>query len=294
MPELPEVETIRRGLAEVLPGRRIAKAVASIQKMCVSHLDTCIADAVAGETYDQVRRIGKILIIDLEKVTLLVRLGMTGQLTFRDPKLQDDGQFSVHPVTGLQRAAQHAPDKHTHIVIEHSDGTMLCYRDIRRFGRWIAYPRAEADSAEELRSLGPDPLACPQELEAHLLKALAKTSRAIKTVLLDQSVVCGLGNIYADEALFGCGICPSRPANSLAPAEIASLAAFIPPMLLQSIANRGTTFSDYRDSSGHPGSNQNSLQVYGRYGSACYKCGTVLEKCTLGGRTSTWCPRCQS
>ena len=293
MPELPEVETIRRGLEPVLPGRRISKVTVSFPKMTVSHTGRDLAEEIDGQTYSQVRRLGKILILDLERTSLLVRLGMTGQLTFRDPQIQDDEKFSVHPVTGLQRAVQHAPDKHTHIVIEHSDATMLCYRDVRRFGHWIAYKREDVEQAPELLALGPDPLAQPDRLEAHLLKTLAKTSRAIKTVLLDQSVICGLGNIYADEALFGSHICPGRPANSLTPQEIAALAAFIPPMLLRSIANRGTTFSDYRDSSGQPGNNQNSLQVYGRHGQECYSCGTVLEKCTLGGRTTSWCPRCQ-
>lgn len=293
MPELPEVETIRRGLEPVLPGRRISKVTINFPKMTVSHTGRALAEEIDGQAYTQVRRLGKILILDLECTTLLIRLGMTGQLTFRDPQKSDDKAFAIHPITGLQRAVQHAPDKHTHIVIEHSDATMLCYRDVRRFGHWIAYDRDTAEQAPELLALGPDPLACPDLLESHLLKALAKTSRNIKTVLLDQSVICGLGNIYADEALFGSHICPNRPANSLTPSEIAALAAFIPPMLLKSIANRGTTFSDYRDSSGQPGHNQNSLQVYGRHGKECYRCGTVLEKCTLGGRTTTWCPNCQ-
>lgn len=218
---------------------------------------------------------------------------MTGQLTFRDTRYPDDSTFDIHPITGLQRASQHAPDKHTHIVIEHSDGTFLCYRDIRMFGRWIAYPSSEVDRAPELLALGPDPILAPQILNAHLRSTLAKTSRAIKVVLLDQAVVCGLGNIYVDEALFACSIRPMRPANSLNISEIANLAEYIPIMLQRAISNRGTTFSDYRDSDGNPGHNQESLKVYGRYGQACYRCGTTLERSTIGGRTSSWCPKCQ-
>ncbi len=295
MPELPEVETIRSGLAPKLPGRRIHRVTIDAPKLAASHTGKPLEEELPGQAYTAVRRLGKILIIDLERFTLLVRLGMTGQLTFRDLSLPDDNEFSVHPVTGLQRtASQHSPDKHTHIIAEHEDGTMLCYRDIRMFGHWILYDRAQADKAPELLALGPDPVAtAPDMLAAHLRSKLGKTARCIKTVLLDQAIICGLGNIYADEALYLSHIRPDRAAKSLTAAEVEALSQVIPPMLQRSIANRGTTFSDYRDSEGNPGHNQDSLQVYGRYGSACYGCGTTLERLTLGGRTTSWCPNCQ-
>ena len=294
MPELPEVETIRRGLAPKLPGRTVARVTVDRPKLAVSHTARPLEEDLLGQTYQAVRRIGKILLVDLERTSVLVRLGMTGQMTFRDPGLPDATKFSVHPVTGLQRAPQHAPDKHTHIIVEHSDGTMTCYRDIRMFGRWIAYPREQVDKAPELLGLGPDPVAQPEHLGEHLLLMLPKTSRAIKVALLDQSLICGLGNIYVDEALFGCHIHPATPAHDLTIKQIEALAAFIPNMLERAIANRGTTFSDYRDSEGNPGHNQDSLQVYGRYGHECFHCGSTLERLTLGGRTTTWCPTCQA
>lgn len=294
MPELPEVETIRRGLAPKLPGRTIARVTVDRPKLVVCHTTLPLEEDLLGQTYQSVRRRGKILIVDLERTSVLVRLGMTGQMTFRDPALPDAAKFSVHPVTGLQRAPQHAPDKHTHIVVEHSDGTMACYRDIRMFGRWIAYPREQVEDAPELLGLGPDPVAQPECLREHLLRELPKTTRAIKVALLDQALICGLGNIYVDEALFGCRIYPATPGRELNKDQIEALAQFIPSLLERAIANRGTTFSDYRDSEGNPGHNQDSLQVYGRYGQECYRCGSTLERLTLGGRTTTWCPQCQA
>jgi len=293
MPELPEVETIRRGLLKYLPGRKIAH----IEVKCPKLLINCSAEelerTLKGQSYADLNRLGKILIIKCGRHSLLVRLGMTGQLTFRDPEKPDSNEFKIHPVTGLQRnESQFAPDKHTHIILSHEDGTSLCYRDIRKFGRWYLYANEALDSSPELMSLGPDPFRADYTLE-NLRKSLHKTARAIKTALLDQSVVCGLGNIYADEALFAAKILPQRPAGSLTEAELERLYAAVKPILQSSIDNRGTTFSDYRDADGNKGENVGSLKVYGRSGKACPLCGETLVKASIGGRTSTWCPKCQ-
>ncbi|MBQ7501871.1 bifunctional DNA-formamidopyrimidine glycosylase/DNA-(apurinic or apyrimidinic site) lyase [bacterium] len=293
MPELPEVETIRRGLLKYLPGRKIAGIEIKCPKLLINCSAADLERSLSGQSYADLDRLGKILIIKCERHSLLVRLGMTGQLTFRDPELPDHNEFKIHPVTGLQRnESQYSPDKHTHIIIAHEDGTSLCYRDIRKFGRWYLYANGDLDASPELKSLGPDPFRCDYTLE-NLREALRRTSRAVKTALLDQSIICGLGNIYADEVLFAAKIQPLRPADSLSDEELERIYSAVKPILQSSIDNRGTTFSDYRDADGNKGENVSSLKVYGRGGKNCLHCGETLNKASVGGRTSTWCPKCQ-
>ena len=292
MPELPEVETIRSGLSLSLPGRTIAHVDIRVAKLISRPSPEDFAASLTGQTYTSLRRKGKILIIDLTDFSLLVRLGMTGQLTFRTPERPDQDEFTIHPITGLQRAVQHVPDKHTHIIIEHSDGTQLNYRDIRKFGHWFLYPRHLVDDSRELKALGPDPLS-PEFTQPALQEALSHTHRCIKAALLDQALICGLGNIYVDEVLFQSHVRPDRPACEINAEECSRMYTCIPQILLSSIANRGTTFSDYRDSHGNPGDNAESLKAYGRYGQPCLVCGSEMQRSTLGGRTSSWCPNCQ-
>ncbi|MBQ7529935.1 DNA-formamidopyrimidine glycosylase [bacterium] len=274
MPELPEVETIRRGLEGYLPGRKIAKVKIGLPKLLINADVDDFSRAVVGETFTSVRRKGKILILDLEKHSILVRLGMTGQLTFHNSEDEE------------------ATDKHTHIIVKNDDDSSLRYRDIRQFGKWYLYSTEELVNCRELNDLGPDPFQDEYTLEA-LTENLCSTSRAIKTALLDQKIVSGLGNIYADEVLFDCGVNPNRSAKLLTEDEIKSIYVSIPKILQKSIDNRGTTFSDYRDANGEKGDNVAYLNVYGRAGQVCGRCGEVLVKATIGGRTSTWCPQCQ-
>ena len=293
MPELPEVETIRRGLEKYLPGRRIAQVEVRLPKLLRNCDPQTLNEDLQGKEFLQVRRVGKILILDCEDWSLLVRLGMTGQLTFRDLHLPDQNSFTTHAITGLQRAqGQFSPDKHTHIIIRCQDETEVLYRDIRQFGKWYLYSTQDLPQAPELQALGPDPFQ-PSYTLAYLSAQLAKSRRPIKVVLMDQGVVCGLGNIYADEALFIAAIAPQRAANSLNSEEVGRLYQAILQVLRQGSANRGTTFSDYRDADGLRGGNAHYLQVYGRAGQPCYRCGAILQKMTLGGRTTAWCPHCQ-
>jgi len=292
MPELPEVETIRRGLERHLPGRRIRRAEVRAPKL-VLHPDwESFVIELAGQTFQRLNRVGKMLILELDSVSLLVHLGMTGQLTFRDPERPDCTAFKVQPVTGLQQAEQHAPDRHTHIILHHTDGTALCYRDIRRFGKWRLYPRAEAPRCSELAALGPDPLTGDFLLQG-FASSLGRTTRQVKAVLLDQSVVAGLGNIYVDETLHRCGIRPGRRADRLNGKEVRRLYETIPCVLQEALDHRGTSFSDYRDADGQEGQHAEALQVYGRYGQPCPRCGQALRRSTVAGRTSSWCAKCQ-
>lgn len=292
MPELPEVETIRRGLERHLPGKRIHRVEVREPKLVVRpHWESFVIE-LAGQTFRQLRRTGKMLILELDSVTLLVHLGMTGQLTFRDPSRPDDERFRIQPITGLQEARQHAPDQHTHLLLHLVGGTSLCYRDIRKFGKWRLYSREEASSCPELAALGPDPLTSAYNLDG-FAESLRRTTRHVKAVLLDQAVVAGLGNIYVDEALHRCGLRPTRRANKLNGREVFRLFETIPQVLREALEHRGTTFSDYRDAEGQRGDNASRLQVYGRHGEPCPGCGDPLRRSTVAGRTSSWCARCQ-
>ena len=277
MPELPEVETIRRGLERHLPGRTIRRAEVRTPRLVVRPDPESFALELAGQTFRCPRRVGKRLILDLETVTVLVHLGMTGQLTFRPPARPDE-----EPVA----------DPHVHLVLHLVDGSSVCYRDVRKFGRWLLHPRDEVAGCPELAGLGPDPLTPAFTLEG-LAERLARTSRALKAVLLDQSVVAGLGNIYVDEVLHRAGLRPTRRASGLAAREVRRLYEALPRLLQEAVENRGTTFSDYRDADGERGHHAATLRVYGRHGQPCPACGGVLRKTTVAGRTSSWCPKCQ-
>ena len=263
MPELPEVETIRRGLEDKLPGHIVESIEIKLPKLLINTDSKGLTEALVRHKFTQVRR------------------------------LPDTNEFTVHPITGLQRAkGQFEPDKHTHIILYLDGHTSLCYRDIRQFGKWYLYAKNELKNAPELNSLGPDPFGSDYTID-NFAKGLKKTSRAIKTALLDQSIVAGLGNIYADEVLFASHILPTRSAKSLTDSEIEAIFNVIKPILQKSIDNRGTTFSDYRDADGHKGNNAAQLKVYGRGGQPCLVCGQELRKETIGGRSSVYCPNCQ-
>lgn len=284
MPELPEVETVRRSLLPYLPGARVQQVIVRHPKVVLTPLP------LEGDRFSQLDRHGKLLMLGLESGrTLLVHLGMTGQLTYRDPQ-REDRPFQRHPTTGLQRTLQHEVDAHTHVSLELDGGGALHYRDIRKFGKLRL-----ADSAQRLAQLarmGPDPLTDAWQWERFLVQ-VKKTHRPIKAVLLDQAVAAGVGNIYADEALFLAGIRPSSRAHRLSAARLKKLFEAVPQVLQQGIHYGGTTLSDYLDAEGNPGSNQEQLWAYGRYGQPCRRCGTTVEKSTVAQRTSSWCPRCQ-
>lgn len=284
MPELPEVETVRRSLLPYLPGARVQQVIIRHPKVVLTPLP------LEGDRFSLLERHGKLLMLGLESGrTLLVHLGMTGQLTYRDPR-RDDRPFQRHPTTGLQRTLQHEVDAHTHVSLDLEGGGALHYRDIRKFGKLRL-----ADSAQrqaQLARMGPDPLTDAWKWE-RFLGQVKKTHRPIKAVLLDQAVAAGVGNIYADEALFLAGIRPSSRGHRLGAARLKKLFEAVPQVLQQGIHYGGTTLSDYLDAEGNPGSNQEQLWAYGRYGQPCRRCGTTVERSTVAQRTSSWCPGCQ-
>ena len=265
VPELPEVETIRRQLAPRLVGRRIAAAGSHPTEKFLPARDA------AGATVGDVSRRGKYLIVELSgERELIIHLGMTGRLQFASEKPPSDGY--VRAWWGLD------------------DGAALELHDVRRFGRVRLVAAGCYHTIPTLAQLGPEPLD-DDFSAAGLWAALRRSGRRVKTQLLSQRPVAGLGNIYADEALWRAGVNPAK--RRVTKAEAAALHDAIPAVLRQALAHRGTTFRDYRTLLGPGGDNFAHLDCYGRGGDPCRRCGTELRSRSLDARTTTYCPTCQ-
>jgi formamidopyrimidine-DNA glycosylase len=262
VPELPEVETIRRQLMTKVIGRQIVGGEA--------HPSAKFAPALGaiGATITGVSRRGKYLLFALDDgCELVVHLGMTGTL-----------------------ALDAGTDPYVRARWELDDGETLRYRDIRRFGRIAVVKAGEHTSLPTLATQGPDPFEDEFTPES-LWRALRRSRARVKTQLLSQRPVAGVGNIYADEALWRAGIDPAR--RQITRAEAARLHGALRAVLAQGIANGGTTLRDYRTFDGDPGANQHELDCYGRHGEPCTRCATVLVRRVLDGRGTTHCPTCQ-
>ncbi|AFM40764.1 formamidopyrimidine-DNA glycosylase Fpg [Desulfosporosinus acidiphilus SJ4] len=272
MPELPEVETIRRTLAVHITDLRIKDISLKWPSAVSGWRDKDFKELVLGRQILALDRRGKYLLIHLdEEITLIAHMRMTGRLNYYpEPK---------------------EPDKHTHVVLTLERGEVH-FSDVRKFGRIQAIPTSLCIQESSLSKLGPEPLD-PQFTANMLRDRLAKKKVNIKGALLDQHVLAGLGNIYADESLFRAGISPQRPANSLTDEEIKHLHRAIQAVLQAGIDARGTSFRDYRDANGEKGQFEQALQVYGRGGHPCRICGETLERLRLAGRTTVYCPKCQ-
>lgn len=275
MPELPEVETVRRMLAAHVPGRRIARATVSRQRLRSASL-TKLPAALEGRAFGAPRRTGKFLFLDLDDgTTLLSHLGMSGRWLFWADADQADATLP-----------------HVHLKLAFADGAALWYQDVRRFGMLRVVPLARLARDASVRRLGPDPLAEPPT--AGSLRALARGARvAVKNFLLDQHRLAGLGNIYASEVLFRAALDPRRRAGTLTGAEWARVAREIPLVLEESIARMGTTFSTFRTIWNEPGEYGEQLLVYDRAGAPCRRCGTPVRRIVQGGRATFFCPACQ-
>ncbi len=264
MPELPEVETVRQGLEPLVRGRRIVDA-----SHHPSAKFTGAADAV-GRAIDGIGRRGKYLLVHLDDgLDLVIHLGMTGQLRV------DPGDAPSDP---YDRASW-----------DLDDGRRLAFRDVRRFGR-IAVVGEDRSSLPTLARLGPEPFD-PAFTPEVLWRGLNAGTRHVKTRLLDQQVVAGVGNIYADEALWRAGVNPA--ARRISRPAAARLHEAIVAVLDAGIRNGGTTLRDYRTVEGGIGANQFELACYGRSGEPCDRCGTLLRRRVIDARGTTWCPTCQ-
>ena len=291
MPELPEVETIRRGLEGRVEKLEILGIEASGCR--IFQIDPAeLAGALEGESFSALERLGKYLIFRLGERKLVIHLGMTGQLTLRQPEVADSAGFIRHPVTGLQRVRQHAPDRHTHFQIHFENGSSLLYRDTRMFGKVYLLSPAEAGRDRFFSRLGLEPFSEEYRLEAFLARFVGRTL-AVKSLLLDQRFVAGVGNIYADEALFEAGIHPLRRVTTLRLYEKKRLFRTIKTVLEKGIHFGGTSMRDYINSDGERGSFQEELFVYGRRGEGCFQCGSKIEKIVVSQHGTHFCPACQ-
>ena len=273
MPELPEVETVRKTLKLLVLHKEIANITVYWPKIIKNPVEVeQFIDALKGETIIDVGRRGKFLIIYTEQFALVSHLRM-------------EGKYGLYP-------KEEPFDKHTHVIFHFTDGTELRYRDVRKFGTMHLYKKGEEFIQPPLLELGPEPFS-EEFTKEYLAEKLKKTNRRIKTALLDQKLFVGLGNIYVDEALFRSGIHPERIASSLNPDEISVLHEQIVATLSEAVKKGGSTIRSYVNSQGQIGMFQLDLYAYGRTGEACKKCGTPLEKITVGGRGTHYCPKCQ-
>ncbi|WP_449621164.1 DNA-formamidopyrimidine glycosylase [Robertmurraya sp. Marseille-Q9965] len=273
MPELPEVETVRRTLVELVSGKTIERVTVTWPKIIKKPVEVeQFKDALVGQTIEEVGRRGKFLIIYTTDFALVSHLRMEGRYGLFTPEDEID--------------------KHTHVIFYFTDGTQLRYRDVRKFGTMHLFKKGEELTELPLSQLGPEPFSEEFTVE-RMKRMLAQTNRSIKTVLLDQKLVVGLGNIYVDEALFRSGIHPERIASSLTKKELIQLHHEIIETLTEAVAKGGSTVRSYVNTQGEIGMFQLELFVYGRNGEACKTCSSELERIVVGGRGTVFCPKCQ-
>lgn len=274
MPELPEVETVRRSLLKSLPGKRVIAVKVLRQDSIQSPRAADFSKALVGHTFEDVNRRGKYIIIALDRgANVVAHLRMSGRLL-------------------LTRHGRPL-DKHVRVCISLSSNEDLLFDDMRVFGRlWYVPPKERLEKVvPALAELGVEPLV---DLTTEFLKSsFQKRKQPIKSALLDQTVIAGVGNIYADESLHLAGINPRKPASSLSLAELETLTVQIKKVLSRAIDLRGSSLRNYTDTDGVNGDYQNRAWVYGRKGEPCRRCRASIERIKLAGRSSHYCPQCQ-
>ncbi|MCU0680500.1 MAG: bifunctional DNA-formamidopyrimidine glycosylase/DNA-(apurinic or apyrimidinic site) lyase [Planctomycetes bacterium] len=309
MPEMPEVETIRKDLSLNILGQKIKEVIVKDKKKIILHPQDLI-----GRSFVLVCRRGKLLYFSLsvnkdktarllknkikssEKQKnifsqyLLIHLRMTGQLIYQKGKDLLAGGHPFSKKSLNQAIGATLPNRFTRAIIIFSDGAKLFFNDIRRFGYLKLVSEKELQNS--LIKFGIEPLTKEFTFN-NFIKALAQRKTSIKAVLLNQNIISGIGNIYADESLFASGIRPNRQANSLTILEKKKLWQVINKIMAKAIKHRGTTFSNYVDSSGKKGNFSQLLQVYGRKNGACVNCGKILSKTRVAGRGTSYCQFCQ-
>lgn len=273
MPELPEVETVKRSLEPYLVGKKITGVDIYYGGIVKEPEPAVFRSLIQDKEIKSLGRRGKYLLLNLsEDLTLVIHLRMTGRLTVTD---------RAQPV-----------DKHTHLIFRLSGEKELRFTDVRKFGLVYLVPTGCWSSIGGLFTLGTEPLEEEFTL-ACLHEKIQRKKTKLKSFLLDQREIAGIGNIYADEILFEAGLHPERPLETLSAEEIERLFFAIRSRLRAGVESRGTSFRDYVDGTGAKGNFQNELKVYGRGGEPCEKCGTQLVRSVVAGRGTVFCPRCQ-
>ncbi len=282
MPELPEVETVRNGLAPVLEGQRITQVAVNRPDLRWP-FPPDMAGRLTGARIQVLRRRSKYILADLDSgETLLIHLGMSGRILISGDPL---GQFvHTHPMR----------QKHDHVVFDLSNGARVTFNDPRRFGAMDLVSTQNADQHKLLARLGPEPLGNHFD-EAHLIAAFKGKTSTVKAALLDQRIVAGLGNIYVCEALFRAGISPQRRAGQISAKRVASLVPIIRDVLRAAIEAGGSSLKDFRNAEGELGYFQHSFDVYGREGAGCTRpdCAGSIRRIVQSGRSSFYCGTCQ-
>ena len=273
MPELPEVETVRRTLAGLVRGKTIDAVDVRWTKIIKRPEEPEeFARLLAGQTIQSIGRRGKFLLFHLDDCVMVSHLRM-------------EGKYGLHQ-------NDEPLDKHVHVIFRFTDGSELRYRDVRKFGTMHLFKQGEELTELPLRQLGPEPFSSEFTAD-YLRERLKKTNRSVKTALLDQRTVVGLGNIYVDEALFRAGIHPEATANKLTKKQTVLLHKEIIQTLKEAVEAGGSTVRSYINSQGEIGMFQLKLFVYGRKDEPCKKCGSPIEKTVVGGRGTHFCIKCQ-
>jgi formamidopyrimidine-DNA glycosylase len=289
MPELPEVEVTRRRIAKLLVGRKIARVITTKPSYFFLTSPGRLQRELAGRTVAKLDRHGKYLLARLDSgATLLLHLGMTGQLF-------GEGAKSLRLLRADRRSAAtenprgFSPDEHTHLQLEFSDrGARVFFRDVRKFGKVLLVALGKSDP--RLEKLGIDALDAKGE---HLFEAASARKIPIKTLLLDQAVIAGIGNIYADEALFLARVSPLRSANRVSRDECKAIVAAAQKVMKRSIQTGGSSISDYVNPDGSDGGYQNERRVYGREDEPCPRCRAPIQRIVIAARSSHFCSNCQ-
>ncbi len=273
MPELPEVETVRRTLNTLIPGKQIERVTVSLPRIIQRPDDPeQFALELQGHTMQTVERRGKFLRFIMDGLVMVSHLRM-------------EGRYGVY--------SQDEPvEKHTHVIFHFTDGTELRYKDVRQFGTMHLFSAGEELQSKPLVQLGLEPLD-PQFTDEQFIAMMSKRRTMIKPVLLNQAYVVGIGNIYVDEALFRAGIHPETIASDLSREQLIRLHEAIVSTLSDAVAAGGSSIKSYVNGQGEMGMFQHSLRIYGRKAEPCQECGTLIEKTVVGGRGTHFCPVCQ-
>ncbi|MEO6513247.1 MAG: bifunctional DNA-formamidopyrimidine glycosylase/DNA-(apurinic or apyrimidinic site) lyase [Candidatus Saccharimonadales bacterium] len=287
MPELPEVETVRSGLARLLPNRQFA-AVSHDTPKSFPNAPEDVEQFLVGAQVTDVRRRAKVLLIDLSSdYTLVIHLKMTGQLVFHSPEVH----FGAgHPSGSL---VNQLPDKSTRVDLTFKDGSKLFFNDQRKFGWMRLLPTVEVPNIDFMKRVGPEPLEADFTWQLMKERLLRRKNTNIKAAVLDQSVIAGVGNIYADESLWGAKVHPSTLVKNLTDAQFKDLHRALVDVLKLSIAKGGSSNHTYVDAEGKKGSYMSFANVFRREGQPCPRCGTIIEKTRVAGRGTHLCPYCQ-
>lgn len=286
MPELPEVETVRRGLFELIIGRSVAGVVHDTPKS-FPNAPLEVEKFLIGATITDVRRRAKVLMIDLSNhYSLVIHLKMTGQLVFRGEAVFGAG----HPSDSL---IGELPDRSTRVTLEFTDGSHLYFNDQRKFGWVKLMPTLEIPTIDFMQKVGPEPLEADFTAEQFAERFMRRAKTSIKAALIDQTVVAGVGNIYADEALWGAKLHPLRLVGSLSQAEFERLYKELRSVMNLAIEKGGSTDKNYVNAEGKRGSYMDFARVFRREGQACPRCGATIIKFKAAGRGTHICPHCQ-